>query len=446
MPGGSSVDPLRRSPSARRGPSWRRTDRLGALLLLGLFLVVVFDPSDSLSGLKRYAFFALFCWWLVVPVATRHAQPVVPAALAIFFAFGVAFPALSIYFYYLQNGDFSEYDGFQTMLGFLSLALLVPVTSMNVPTVRLFLAVLTTQAFATLGIYAVLLLLPDLLTPTILFGYEKGFLWINAKDYGGLEFLQIFFKTAPFMVLPLAFYAERYFTRADKYGLPSLVAVAVCCLALLISGTRANMAFALLIPVYFAVRGLKDAGLTHKIATLLLLLVLVGLLLGNADIIVAMLDPNEFSNAVKLGYWDDYIKIFTDVTVLLFGQGIGAVHYFESLGLELRITEVTAFELVRSFGLFLALAYFAFWTAPMILLRRVKLKQYHWLWVGYGAYLVISMSNYFILSSTGMVLLSVVYSVCLVDRKNRADDKYKNALASSTDPGLRPQSAARALG
>jgi hypothetical protein len=156
----------------------------------------------------------------------------------------------------------------------------------------------------------------------------------------------------------------------------------------------------------------------------------LGLFAANAGILITMLDPSEYSNAVKLGYWDDYVKIFSDPVVLFFGQGIGALHYFDSLGMDLRITEVTLLELVRSFGLIMAFAYLVFWIAPLILLRRARFRDCHWLWVAYASYLLISMSNYFILSSSGMVLLSVVYGECL-GRVNHSTLRKKGIIAST---------------
>jgi hypothetical protein len=388
--------------------------RISSLLLISLFFIVVFDPSDSLTGLKKYFFLALLFWWLLLRVGTKAPPPILPAVILIFLYFGLIFPILSILSYYLQSGNTSDYEGFTTLVGFLSLALLILISSMRVPALDLFLKVLTIQAIITLGLYVYLSLNPALIDLITVFGYDQGFLWINTKDYGGLQFLQIFFKTAPFMVLPVAYYSSQYFnTSRDHKGL-DLILLAICSFALLISGTRANMAFAVLIPAYFAVRGIRRAKLVHRILVVFVLGMLVSLLVSNIDILIAMLDPKEESNAVKLGYRDDYIKIFSNPWVLFFGQGIGVVHYFESLGMYLRLTEVTPMELVRNFGIFMAFAYLVFWIAPLFLLKHTRFRDYHWLWIAYASYLVISMSNYFILSSTGMVLLSIIYSVCLM--------------------------------
>ena len=391
-----------------------RSSRITSLLLAGLLVVVVFDPSDSLTGLKKYIFLALLVWWLLLRISTKRPPQIRPAALLIFFFFGFLFPSLSIVSYYFQGNDFTDYEGFRTLIGFLSLAFLVIISSMHTSTINIFIKVLTGQAIATLGVTAVLTSNPALIAPVTIFGYDQGFLWINAKNYGGLEFLQIFFKTAPFMVLPTAYYASIYFSMSNERTARALLLLAICCLALLVSGTRANMAFAILIPAYFAIRSLKRANLSRLVIVLVFAIATLTMILVGIDIIVAMLDPQEESNAVKIGYWSDYVNIFSNPTVLLFGQGIGVVQYFSSLDLDLRITEVTLLELVRNFGMFIAIAYLVFWLAPIVLLRHPSFQHYNWLLVAYVSYLLISISNYFILSSTGMILLSIVYSVCLM--------------------------------
>ncbi len=392
--------------------------RITSLLLVGLLVIVVFDPSDSLTGLKKYLFLALLVWWLMHRVSGKKAPKIRPAALLIFFLFGFLFPFLSIASYYFQGNDFTDYEGLSTLVGFLSLALLVIISSIQVSAIDIFIKTLTAQAFATLGVAAVLSLNPALISPVTIFGYDQGFLWINAKNYGGLEFLQVFFKTAPFMVLPTAYYASIYFSLSTERTARTVLLLAVCCLALMISGTRANMAFAILIPAYFAFRSLKRAKSSRLVIILVFILSTLAMTVIGIDVIVAMLDPQEESNAVKLGYWNDYVSIFSNPMVLLFGQGIGVVQYFSSLDLDLRITEVTLLELVRNFGIFIAIAYIFFWLAPVFLLKQSRFQHYRWLMVGYISYLLISISNYFILSSTGMILLSIVYSVCLIPMRS----------------------------
>lgn len=390
------------------------SSRIEALLIGGLLTIVVFDPSDKITGLKKYFFALIAVYWLFYRFTARRLRPINISAFIIVVLFGFLFPALSICSYYLQGASSANYEGFGVFIGLTSIAFLLIIDSFKLDSVKIFLQVLNIQAFATLLIFIISVLAPEQAYNIKEFGYEKGFLWINDKEFGGWRFLQVFFKTAPFMMLPLAFYCQRLFDPRSQQPRSSLLMAVIVAIALFISGTRANMVFAIIIPIYFALKNLRKLSSVFTIFALLLVSVLMLIVLDNRTIAYAMLDPYEESNSVKLSYFSDYAEIFADPKVLFFGQGIGVVQYFHSLGLELRITEVTPLELIRNFGVLVGAAYFVFWIAPIILLRRVEGREdFHWLWVAYLSYLITSMTNYFILSSTGMILLSIVYHICL---------------------------------
>jgi hypothetical protein len=396
-------------------------NHISTLLLSGLLVVVVFDPSDSLSGLKKYFFVSLMIFSAWLYLASEPQIRISVPALVVALAYGVFLPTLSIFSYYLQGGHSSDYEGLSSLIGFFSLMLLIVLKSLEWKASRLFIKVLDIQAMATAALYVILNSYPDLIEPVTIYGYDHGFLWINQKEYGSLGFLQIFFKTAPFMVFPAAYHAFLFFSGREQARTQHLFLLVISCLALLISGTRANIVFAFIIPAYFAVVRLERAGVPTLVYLAPTVAVLLGLLLTNSEVLSAMLDPNEFSNSVKLGYWEDYGKIFTNGLVLFFGQGIGVIHHFESLGLDLKLTELTLFELVRNFGLLGAIAYVFFWLAPLYILRKIEFQELSWMRVAYACYLVISMSNYFILSSTGMVLMSIIYANCLYHGSGRIE-------------------------
>lgn len=411
-----SVDGSSTELSSSKRPYALISELISSWILMSLFFVVIFDPSDSLTGLKKPIFLVLIFWWILLCTNSKRPREISLIATSVAIAFGALLPLLSVLSFFLQGSSSIEYQGFVVIQGYLSLSLLILINSIDVKALHLFVKATTVLAFVTVGLYLFLNLHLEFVEPVTLFGYAFGFLWINPKDYGGFQFTQIFFKTAPFLAIPVAYFSQKYFEwHSDNKSL-TFILLGISSLAMFISGTRANMLFAVLIPTYFFIRSLNRSTQFTKIFAMLVLGTTFGVILANFDIIISMLDPNEFSNSVKLGYWDDYIKIFSDPITMLFGQGIGASHYFESLGVELLITEVTLLELLRNFGLFIALAYLGFWIAPLILISYKRPNQLRWLWVAYGAYLVISMSNYFLMSSTGMVFLSIVYNECLKRR------------------------------
>ena len=124
-----------------------------------------------------------------------------------------------------------------------------------------------------------------------------------------------------------------------------------------------------------------------------------------------MLDPYEFSNNIKLSYFKDYNDLFQDTSTFLFGQGVGAVHYFSSLGKSLKITELTLLEIIRQLGAICGIIFILWVLFPLLYLGVRSSKPLNWLGFGYSAYLLVCLSNYFLLSSTGIFLVALCYSV-----------------------------------
>ena len=120
---------------------------------------------------------------------------------------------------------------------------------------------------------------------------------------------------------------------------------------------------------------------------------------------------------------DDYSKLFSDPITLLFGQGLGAYHFWEGRGSYYFVTELTYFEIIRNFGLFGGTLMFALLLYPIVhafvLDRRFKEKA---VVTGYAAYLVMCFSNPNLFSSMGTLILSVILATIYLSpimNKNR---------------------------
>jgi len=385
------------------------------VLVTLLLLVVVFDPSDSLIGAKRYVFISLLVWWALIQIKGTRPLEVSRASLLIVLCFGLFLPNISMISLLLQGGGYSWQELLNSSVSYYSLVLLVPFSRMMGLVLPIFLRVIGLQVVATIAIYILVILIPDLTEAIIEFGYQNGFLWVYLKSYGEFQFMQVFFKTAPFMVFSVAYYSAYCFSSFKPLSWFAIFMLLASCFALTISGTRSNIMFAMIIPIYFVFGfGGSRKKAPAKPFLLLLLFAIFGGLIANADLVFSMFDPLEQSNSIKIGYLDDYANILSDPVVLLFGQGIGSVQYFPSFGEYMSATELTLLELIRVFGIVAALAYLGFWLAPLVILKRRRFTGFHWFRVAYGCYLVICLSNNFIISSTGMVLLSIVYGLCLI--------------------------------
>jgi hypothetical protein len=122
-----------------------------------------------------------------------------------------------------------------------------------------------------------------------------------------------------------------------------------------------------------------------------------------------MLDPSDVSNAVKLLHVQDYLDMLSDPIKLMLGYGLGSFFYSRGFGEYISLTELTYFEFIRSFGLVLAMAYYMFLLFPLRTLFLSKAKKEHALYLSYACYLLMSATNPFLVSSSGMLIISIVW-------------------------------------
>jgi hypothetical protein len=126
-----------------------------------------------------------------------------------------------------------------------------------------------------------------------------------------------------------------------------------------------------------------------------------------ASVLRSMFDPEDVSNAAKIAYLADYSAILSDPKNLLLGQGLGTRFFATGLGEVVSITELSYFEMVRTYGVVIGAMFFLYLVYPLFLLARSRDPRYY-VTVGYAAYLIESYSNPYLLSSNGMLVLGLV--------------------------------------
>jgi hypothetical protein len=139
------------------------------------------------------------------------------------------------------------------------------------------------------------------------------------------------------------------------------------------------------------------------IAVAALMIIIVG---SNWSAIQNMLSSKETSNGIKITFLDRYFDIFSNMPILIFGQGLGS--YFHSSRGLVSNSELTYLEIVRRFGLILSTIIFVMLLSPLTILITKKYRDYHYIFLCYLFYLVISATNPLLMSSTGMLFLSIV--------------------------------------
>ncbi len=373
---------------------------------LVLFLVAcVFDPADRLFGLKVDLF--LLAWFLTaVRWLWLGALPRVHPGLVLYTAIFVLVPLLSLAWYWGTNGS-EPFEGLPLLKAYLLMTLAILLFIERINLLPYLAAILTVLALSVIGLFTVLERWPELHPAVSIFGATTGIVILDQRDYGsGLVLMQIYFVTSPMLAISLAYHFDRWHGAVgrDRWRYAALVGLSA--LGMILAGTRNNLATAVLLPLTLLFLRAR-----HKIATrlvavafALMLLVLLGEYIG------VLLDPNEYSNNLKLALLSDYGELLNDPVTLLFGQGLGAYHSWGArAGLNFYVSELTYLELIRNFGAIGALVMFLLLVFPLVYVFLINRKSSEKsVVVGYGFYLGMCISNPNLFSSMGMLILAIV--------------------------------------
>lgn len=373
-------------------------------MLLLFLLSCIFDPADMVLGLKVWLF--LLCWVVTLLVCTSsRRQPGVPLGLLIYTLCFITIPVLSIIWFYLTDGS-GPFEGLSMLKGYL-LIMLAPMLVLNrINLLPRLCAVLTALALAIIGAFIAMQLDPNIYNMLYLLGLSTGMVFVDNRAYGpDLKLLQVYFVTSPMLVISIAYYFSKAHSApllGAKVFFGGLVVINV--LGMLLAGTRNNILASLLLPIllWFIYAKNKITG------ALFSLTVISALVLVFVDELQAFFDLTESSNSVKLAMLENYGSIFSDPWPLLFGQGLGAYHYWEGRGYKY-ITELTYLELVRNFGLFGAAFMLGLLLFPVVhAFASNRSRGEKSIAVGFVFYLIMCISNPNLFSSMGILILSVI--------------------------------------
>ena len=122
-------------------------------------------------------------------------------------------------------------------------------------------------------------------------------------------------------------------------------------------------------------------------------------------------EKNEASNLVKYAHLYSYWELFSEHPIyLLLGQGPGTSFYSAGFGRVTSVTEWTYLELIRNFGMCSLVIIYVFYRPLVDLWKERKNSHTNSLLWGYLIYLFVAGTNPLMLSSTGMIVLLIIYS------------------------------------
>lgn len=249
---------------------------------------------------------------------------------------------------------------------------------------------------------------------------------ITRRSILGIRIFGCYLKSCVSFLFIVAYYMLGLMDKT-RHGVFNWIAMIFIIFTFLVSGTRSTMLVPFFIFVVVAFRVFRHS------KRLKYLMLPVAFIVGIAFLVVvaaAIMETNEASNVIKYGHLSSYTALFDENPLyLIFGQGPGTSFYSEGFNAVVFKTEWSYLELIRCYGIFSLLIVYVFWRPLLTFwkLRETDNFTYIIFWT-YLAYLLIAGTNPLLLSSTGMIMLLMVYSY---------EDKIKrqcacNIITSST--------------
>lgn len=236
--------------------------------------------------------------------------------------------------------------------------------------------------------------------------WEKKIALISMRDIMGFPILAIFYKTSPIIFFSLAYYIYQ------KSKISKLLALC-CFFALFFTGSRVPMLGALFIILFPLVKRIPNINvrLYLGLVGLLLIIFLVYLFAGEKD---------EVSNVVKYANFSSYIESWSDPFTFIGGKGLGSVFY--ALGRNQYVThsELTYFDLLRIYGFPLATCFMiAVFLPCLYVFKRGGDSEKKHFFIAYFCYMVLAGTNPLLISSTGMCIFCLGWSLILPVKAHR---------------------------
>ncbi len=230
---------------------------------------------------------------------------------------------------------------------------------------------------------------------------------MSRRSFLGIHFYAMYYRSIISAILPFYLYCYSLFVER-KHVVWNTLCVVIVTFAFATSGTRSTM----LLPL--TIIGLAFFQCVWKSRYLKLLMFPLLLVASVAFLFLLYKlasEKGEISNFVKYGHLTSYMRQFEHYPeYYIFGQGVGSWIYSIGFKESVTQTEWTYIELLRTCGLYslltFALLFYPIKKMKDILQKNVTLGVL----LAYVMFILIAGTNPLLISSTGMVVLLMVYS------------------------------------
>lgn len=382
-----------------------KPEKIVKYLIVCLIFILIVDPGDLIFHLKTPLFFIIFLGWIADKLITKR---LVAFNRDILYVIGLflLIPVLGLISGIFQQSieDTSIASGFVKSFSIITLLIIVIDYGM------------VTDKYLNW----LCLIIPIIIIPTYLISlfditwfnkiyhylnFEKDVAKFAIRTYFGYTVLMFFYKTSPLLVFPLSYFLFNYFKTKNT---SDLLLSMVFLLTLFLSGTRANILAATLVFLYrfFSHQIMKPNKLPLLVYSIVFC-VFTYIFLSSLT-----LGQSETSANVKSGHITSYFILFKQKPeILIWGQGLGSRFYTSGVDEYASQTELTYFELVRTWGVPVTIFILGLILYPFTFLYNNKMDEScKYAIVAYFAYLIIVGTNPLLISSTGLLVIITMYS------------------------------------
>jgi len=362
-------------------------------LVLNLFIIsCIFDPADKIFGIKTLLYLLLV---FILFIILFSKKTIIFDKIDIYYLL-VIYTILAISFFIgtIRNVNFNNNIAYGYLKSFLFLVLLIFINVDRNIFRKILINMLLVLSYSIIIIFLLKVFKNeyiDNLSSYLTFEVESA--KIGTRQYGSYTLPMIYFKTSPLILFAIAYFIKKH-TRIN------LIISILCLIAMILSGTRANIIIGF---AFFSVSFFIIYKKYRKAAIIIFTLIIILFL---PKILINFFSVSEYSNTIKINHIYDYIKLF-DTKTILFGQGIGSGFMSTAFHGLTYNTELTYFEIIRIFGLLLGTILIIFIILPGILLYKNDIINS----LAYFSYLIIAGTNPLLISSTGMI--AIIYTILL---------------------------------
>ena len=353
----------------------------------------------------------IICWLLFLfDIILKPDKPIVLKSLFNKVLIFIFIPIFSIIIYISFNGT-RQFEGFQLFKSYLFFTLTLILYHYKINLIKTLSIILTILSIIIIFLHYFLISFPIFLPIVTSIGSDYGIFLIGNRSYSDdFSLFNIFFVTSPLLVISIAFYVYNFMNLKSK---SSFILAFINIFGMFFAGTRNNLFVSILLPLCIYIYYSKN----KKVNIAIIISAIIISIYQFKDNLLILFNTDETSNSTKLSLAKDYIEIFSNFKIILFGQGIGSYVFFKTRGSYDYISELTFFEIFRNYGLIFGIVLLLLLFYPFFLsYNNKKFHNYKYLIIAYGFYLLMSFSNPFLFSSLGILILSVVYSTLYISK------------------------------